>query len=153
MALKNVPNGAMKRRYQFGMLLALALAAVVAAQASQPADKPAQSAHRPGPNGLEGWTLDSPVPGSGYGDECFAFTLVIARHGHIIRRISGDPIIWRWIFWADGRQVAYETGPFHFSETCFLIRLSDGRKLDSYDCYHDLPPAKPDWVKALDATE
>jgi len=50
-------------------------------------------------------------------------------------------------------QVAYETGPFHLSETCFLIRLSDGRKLDSYDCYHDLLPAKPDWVKALDAME
>jgi hypothetical protein len=143
----------MKRRYQFGMLLALALAAVVAAQASQPADKPTQSAHRFGPDGLEGWTLDSRVPGSGYGDERFAFTLVVARHGHIIRRISGGPIIWSWIFWADGRQVAYEAGYFHFNETCFLVRLSDGRKLDSYDCYNNLPPAKPDWVKALEATE
>ena len=151
MAVKNVPNGAMKRRYQFGMFLALALAAAVATQASQPADKPTQSGHTPGPDGLEGWTLDSPVPSSGYGDERFAFTLVIARHGHIIRRISGDPIIWAWIFWADGREVAYETGPFHFGLACFLIRLSDGRKLDSYDCYHDLPPVKPDWVKALDA--
>jgi hypothetical protein len=153
MAVKNVPNGAMKRRYQFGMLLALALAAIVGAQASQPADKPTQSAHTPGPDNLEGWTLDSPVPGSGYGDERFAFTLVVARHGHIIRRIPGHPIIWKWIFWADGQQVAYDTGSFHFSETCLLIRLSDGRKLDSYDCYNDLPPVKPDWVKALDATE
>jgi hypothetical protein len=134
-------------------LLALALLALVAAQASQPADKPTASAHRPGPDGLEGWTLESSVPGSGYGDERFAFTLVIARHGHIVRRISGEPIIWKWIFWADGGQVAYETGPFHFSETCFLVRLSDGRKLDSYDCYHDLPPAKPAWVRALDASE
>jgi hypothetical protein len=135
------------------MLLAIALAAVVAAQASQPADKPTQSAHTPGPNGLEGWTLDLPVPGSGYGDERFSFTLVVARHGQIIRRISGNPIIWKWIFWADGRQVAYDTGSFHFSETCFLIRLSDGGTLDSYDCYNDLPPAKPDWVKSLDATK
>ncbi len=135
------------------MLLALALAAAVAPQASQSADRPTQSACKSGPDGLEGWTLDSPVADSGYGDERFAFTLVIARHGHIIRWISGKPIIWKWIFWADGRQVAYETGPFHFSDICFLIRLSDGRKLDSYDCYHDLPPAKPHWVKALDATE
>ena len=67
--------------------------------------------------------------------------------------ISGEPIIWTWIFWADGRQVAYETGPFHFGVTCFLVRLSDGRKLDSYDCCHDLPLAKPDWVKALEATK
>jgi hypothetical protein len=143
----------MKQRFQFGVLVALALAAVAAAQASQPTNGTTQSAHRPGPDGLEGWTLDSPVPNSGYGDERFAFTLVIARHGHIIRRISGAPIIWSWTFWADGRQIAYETGPFHFSVTCLLIRLSDGREIDSYDCYHDLPPAKPDWVKALDATE
>lgn len=90
---------------------------------------------------------------SGYGDERFAFTLVIARHGHVIRRVTGEPIIWKWIFWADGRQVAYETGAFHFSDTCYLLRLSDGRKLDSYDCYHEVPLAKPDWVKALDAAE
>jgi hypothetical protein len=152
MAVKNVPNGAMKRRYQFGMLLALALVAVTVV-AAQPADKPIQSAHTPGPDGLEGWTLDSPVPDSGYGDQRFAFTLVVARHGHIIRRISGEPIIWTWIFWADGSQVAYKTGSFHFNETCLLIRLSDGRKLNSYDCYNNLPPAKPDWVKALNATE
>ena len=143
----------MKRRCRCGTLLALFLPVMAAAQASQPADKPTQSEHRLGRDGLEGWTLESRVLNSGYGDERFAFTLVIARHGHIIRRISGKPIIWKWIFWADGRQVAYETGAFHFSETCFLIRLSDGRKLDSYDCYNGLPPAKPDWVKALDATE
>jgi len=142
----------MKRRHQLGTLLALALAAAGAAQTSDPADRPTRSAHKPGPGGLEGWTLDSPVPDSGYGDERFAFTLVVARHGHVIRRITGDPIIWSWIFWADGRQVAYETGALHFSDTCVLIRLSDGRKLDSYDCYDDLPPAWPAWVKALEAT-
>src|SRR5882724_5523736 len=118
----------MKRRYQLGLLTAVSLAAIVVARASQPSVQPVQSAHRPGPNGLEGWTLDAPVSGSGYGDESFAFTLVVARHGHIIRRISGEPIIWSWIFWADGRQVAYETGSFHFSGTCFLIRLTDGRR-------------------------
>ena len=153
MAPRNVPYNARKRGYQFGLLLAVALAGVVAAQEPQPADKPSQSAHRPGPGGLEGWTLDWPVPDSGYGDERFAFTLVIARYGHIIQRISGDPIIWRWTFWSDDRQIAYETGSFHFNDTCFLIRLSDGRQLDSYDCYHDLPPAKPDWVRALETTE
>lgn len=143
----------MKPRHRFGMLLALALATIVAAQAAQPGDKPTPSAHRPGPNGLEGWTLDSSVPGSGYGEERFAFTLVIAHHGRIIRRIAGEPIIWKWIFWADGRQVAYETGAFHFTDNCHLIRLSDGRRLASYDCYHDLPPSKPDWVKALNAAD
>jgi hypothetical protein len=71
----------MKRRYQPAMLLALALAGVVAAQAIEPAAKPIQSAHRT------------------------------------------------------------------------VVRLADHRKLDSCDCYHYLPPAKPDRVKALDATQ
>lgn len=142
----------MRQQYPLAILLALALA-VIAPTEAQPADKTSQSAHKAGPGELEGWTLDAPVPDSGYGDEHFAFTLVIARHGHTIRRISGEPIIWKWPFWAGGRQVAYETGAFHFSDNCYLIRLSDGRKLDSYGCYHNLPRAKPDWVKALDATE
>jgi hypothetical protein len=91
------------------------------------------------------------VPGSGHGDERFAFTLVVARGGHVIRRIRGKPIIWHWTFWADGRELAYETGPFHFGGACYLIRLSDGRQVDSYDCYQDPPPGQPDWVKALEA--
>jgi hypothetical protein len=143
----------MKRGFFFAMFLALIIAAVATSQVAPSSNQPTESEHRPGPNGLEGWTLNLPVPDSSYGDERFAFTLVIARHRHVIRRISGDPIIWKWIFWADGRQVAYETGPFHFGMTCFLIRLSDGHRLDSYDCYHYLPPAEPDWVKALDATK
>jgi hypothetical protein len=142
----------MKRRRNFGILLAFALAVVAAPQAPQRADKPTESAHRSGPNGLEGWTLDWPVPDSGYGDERFAVTLVIARHSHVIRRVSGDSFIWRWIFWADGRQLAYETGPLHFSAACYLVRLSDGHQLDSYDCYHDEPPQQPEWVKALEAS-
>jgi hypothetical protein len=59
---------------RFGMLLALALAAIVASQASR-ADKPTESVHVPGPDGLEGWTLNWPVPDLGYGDERFAFSL------------------------------------------------------------------------------
>ena len=138
-------------RLNFGMLLALAIAAAAAAPAAEPSDKPTPSAHRLGPHGLAGWTLDSPIPNSGYVDQRFSLTLVIARRGHVVRRIPGEPIIWKWIFWADGKQIAYETGAFHFTDNCYLMRLSDGRRLRHYDCYHDLPPAKPDWVKALNA--
>ena len=135
------------------MLLALALASAAVAQEPQPGVKPSESVHEHGPGGLEGWTLEWTVPGSEYGDERFAFTLVIARDGQIIRRIAGDPIIWSWIFWSDGQQIAYETGPFHFKDTCLLIRLADGHQLDSYDCYHEQPLAKPDWVRALEASK
>jgi hypothetical protein len=121
--------------------------------AARSAEKPTESEHRRGPHGLEGWTLDAPVPDSGYGDERFAFTLVLARDGHVLHRIGGDPFIWKWLFWADGRQVAYETGPFHFGMTCILVDVRSGRKMSSYDCYHELPVNAPEWAKALESAE
>ena len=112
--------------------------------------KPSESEHTKGPNGLEGWTLDSPVPGSGYGDEKLPLTLVVARNGRILHRIPGDAFVWKWIFWADGRQVAYESGPLHFGLACVLYDLKKGRELSRVDCYHGLPQDAPDWVRALE---
>lgn len=116
---------------------------------AQPAGKPTESKHVSGPHGLEGWTLDSPVPESNYGDEPFSFTLVIARNGKVLHRIKGAPIIWKWMFRADGAQVAYETGPFHFSMMCVLTEVKTGRTLQTFDCYHGLPENAPGWVTAL----
>jgi len=112
---------------------------------------PTKSDYIQGPHGYEGWTLNSPVPGSGYGDEKLPLTLVVARNGHILRRISGDGFVWNWIFWADGRQVAYESGPLHFGLACVLYDLKKGRELSRVDCYHDLPQNAPDWVRALES--
>jgi hypothetical protein len=134
----------------------LAIAVPMLAQSARKpsgADKPTESEHRRGQHGLEGWTLNSPVPDSGYGDEQFAFTLVVARDGRVLRRIAGEPFVWRWMFWADGWQVAYEAGPFHFSMTCVLTDVRTGRKISSFDCYHELPANAPNWVKALEAAE
>ena len=78
-----------------GVAAILATGLLLFAQAS---DKPEESKHRTGPHGLEGWTLDSPAPDSGYGDERFAYTLVLARNGRVLQRIEGDPIIWSWTF-------------------------------------------------------
>lgn len=116
---------------------------------AQPAGKRTESKHVSGPHGLEGWTLDSPVPESNYGDEPFSFTLVIARNGKVLHHIKGAPIIWNWMFWADGTQVAYETGPFHFGMWCVLAEVKTGRTLDTIDCFHGPPEDAPDWVKAL----
>ena len=114
------------------------------------ATKPTESEHTKGPHGLEGWTLNWPVPGSNYGDQRFAFTLVLARNGHLIHRVQGDPIVWNWMFWSDGRQVAYETGPFHFSMSCVLIDTKSGRRVDTIDCWQELHVDAPDWAKALE---
>ena len=118
---------------------------------TKPAEKPSETEHIQGPNGMEGWTEDWSIPGSGYGDEKLPTTLVVARHGHILR-IEGNGFVWNWIFWADGRQVAYESGPLHFGLSCILYDLRRGREIRSIDCYHDLPPNAPDWVLKLEAS-
>lgn len=133
----------------FKVLGLIAILAVSSPLVSQTKNKPAESEHRTGPHGLEGWTLEWPWPDSSYGDERFAFTLVLARNGHRIRRIGGAPIIWKWMFWADGRQVAYETGPLHFGMSCVLADAKTGRQLEILDCYHKLPAHVPAWVTAL----
>jgi hypothetical protein len=122
-----------------------------APHSARPDSKPTKSDYIKGPHGLEGWTLNSPVPGSGYGDQKLPLTLVLARNGHILHRINGDGFIWRWMFWADGLQVTYESGPLHFGLACVLYDLKRGREVDRIDCYHDLPADAPDWVRALEA--
>ncbi|MFC4524356.1 hypothetical protein [Cupriavidus pinatubonensis] len=125
-----------------GMLLLSG--AALAHQPSQ-ADEPSESAHRAGPNGLEGWTVIYPSPdGQGY-----PTTLVIAQRGHVIRRIHGDPLVGKWMFWEDGRQVAYHTGSLHFNMGGVLVDIASGRQLANLDCYHELAEDAPAWEKAL----
>lgn len=111
-------------------------------------EKPIQSAHVAGPNDLEGWTESvtleevadqGPLP----------VALVIARHGKVVRRIDGSPFLWNWKFQPDGKRVAYETGPLHFSVTCVLADIRTGKELESVDCYQ--PPARmPPWAEELE---
>jgi hypothetical protein len=75
---------------------------------------------------------------------------MLARRGHVFRRISGSPFLWNWIFWDGGRQVAYEAAPLHFGKICILVDISTGRELASYDCYYEPPDRAPSWVKALE---
>jgi hypothetical protein len=110
-------------------------------------ERPTESQHRRGPDGLEGWTLSYAIPG--HASDRYPEALVIARHGRVVRRISGAPFVWNWIFWAEGRQIAYETGPLHFGMLCTLADLATGRELASYDCFHELPANAPEWEKAL----
>lgn len=58
--------------------------------------------------------------------------------------------MWDWIFWADGKQVAYESGPKHFSLDCVLFDLNKRREVARVDCFHDLPANAPAWAKALE---
>ncbi len=112
--------------------------------------KPIESRHRQGSHGLSGWTLSETAPG----DESqgpMPFTLVISRDGHTLRSIKGDPFVWQWMFLADGKQVAYQTGPLHFSLECVLLDVRSGKERARYDCFKDpLPASAPAWVKQLE---
>lgn len=126
----------------------LLLAGAALAQASR-ADKPIQSAHRMGPNGLEGWTESYPLADG----QSAPADLLIAQQRHVIRRIQGDPFVWRWMFWANGKQVAYETGSLHFNMACMLVDIASGRQLAKLDCYRELAEDAPAWEKALRNTK
>jgi hypothetical protein len=106
------------------------------------------SAHRAGPAGLDSWTLKYGVPDLNQGP--LPGTLVVARNGRVVRRIEGDPFVWRWVFLDGGQQIAYETGPLHFGMSCVLLDLASGKRMADFDCYHDLPAGAPAWVSALE---
>lgn len=108
--------------------------------------------HRTAPGGIEGWTLNGPIDLDGYRDDKFPFILVIARHGKVIHRLPGDGFIWQWAFLNDGQDVAWESGPLHFSATCYLYQIATWKELDEYDCYHNTPEPIPDWVIALESS-
>jgi hypothetical protein len=118
-------------------------------QARTTDEKPVESEHRKGPNGWEGWTLLSSIPNDA--TQQYAFTLVLARNGKVIRRISGDPLVWNWMFWAEGEQVAYESGPLHFGMSCILADIKTGQQLGNVDCYHELKKNAPEWAVKLES--
>jgi len=129
--------------------LALLLVATMGTgQSTSTGDQPTTSAHIKGPDGLEGWTIDRPLPDRP--NETFPTTLVIARNGRFIRSAKGDPFVWHWLFWDNGRKVAYESGPLHFALSCSLMSLATGKTLSSYDCFHRVPDVAPDWLKTLE---
>ena len=107
-----------------------------------------KSSHRNGPRGLEGWTLLVPTENQG----ALPVTLVIARDKKIVHTFPGDGFVWNWIFLNSGQQVAYESGPLHFSMACILADIRTGKEQAKFDCFSEpLPENAPDWVKQLEA--
>ena len=109
--------------------------------------KPLASPHCKGPGGLEGWTLLYEMPDELYHSEDsgnrLPLALVVEKDGHSIRKIDGDPIVWKFVF-VDDQKVAIETGPLHFGMSCLLIDLKSGKPLEEENCYDD-PPKQPQY--------
>jgi hypothetical protein len=114
---------------------------------AQTGDKPIESAHIAGPNGLEGWTLSEEIADHGP----LPTALVIARKGRVVRRIPGNHFLWKWRFESNGELVAFESGPLHFAMNCLLVDITSGKQVAEYDCFHELPQDAPKWVKELES--
>jgi len=115
-------------------------------QLARPNGPPAESTHSAGPNGLSGWTLRDNFDG----DE-LSTVLLIARQGKVVRRIQGNPIVWRWMFTADGKRVAYESGPLHYGLiTCYLTDIQSGKEVANFDCSRN-DSGIPNWVVRLES--
>jgi hypothetical protein len=108
-----------------------------------------ESPHIKGPHGLEGWQLLYALEN---GDK-LPGTLVVSRNGKIIGKFGGGPFLWRWTFIADGKRIAFERGPLHFSMWCVLADLRTAKELNNVDCfqYPEKPPKGgwPSWVDEL----
>lgn len=103
-----------------------------------------------GPDGLVGWKVNYLLDNK----EVVSDALIIARNGKRIRKIHGDPLVWTWMFTEDGKSIAFESGPLHFSMACVLIDIASGMELARIDCFH-YPDKAPDggwpaWITKLE---
>ncbi len=77
-----------------------------------------------------------------------AFTLVLYRNAHIVRRISGDPIVWDWKFERGGKAVAYSTGSRDGgANECLLVDVDSGNVLG--DWLTSSSSDSPSWAEQL----
>jgi hypothetical protein len=79
-------------------------------------------------------------------------TLVVWRGGAVIRRFRTEQIFWSWAFVADGKHVAYHTGPLHGERTshCELRNVSNGRLVAQWSGDLDDSIRRPEWTAGLD---
>jgi len=104
----------------------LQVLALLAALSSACASGAGESERTTGPHGLVGWKTSHVLENGNEVSE----TLSIARHGKLIRKIHGDPFVWRWMFRNDGKSLAYESGPLHFSMICVQVDVATGKEID-----------------------
>jgi hypothetical protein len=109
---------------------------------------------RTAPDGVtKGWIIAYPWPDQTETSQLWRTipgTLVIARHGHVIRRITAGPSIRNWDFWMGGRQVVFETGPLHGPTDCVRADARTGKVLETWPGCDNLPENAPAWAKAAD---
>ena len=103
---------------------------------------------RKAPDGTVGWLAEYKVDGRSYP---FAGTLIIWRAGKIIRRFQTGQSFYSWMFYAQGKQVAYHVGPLHgeLKSHCELHDATSGRLLAVWDGDLESGSNRPAWTKGL----
>lgn len=100
------------------------------------------------PDGTVGWLADFHVETVSYP---VAGTLIVWRTGKIIRRFPTAQVFYSWTFHAQGKQVAYHTGPLHGERMahCELHDVASGRTLAVWDGDLRLRDNRPAWTEGL----
>jgi len=132
-----------------GVMMVLVMGAA-AAQRPQRDRGGVQELRQVAPDGVtEGWilTYDNPDPDRAW--ERIGGTVVVARHGKVMRK--WELMVRDWTFWAGGRDVAVEAGPLHGPAHCFLFSVKTGKQIEAFPgyCTEERPDA-PAWVRALE---
>jgi hypothetical protein len=122
----------------------------MASRAAGPKQHVEKDMQKTAPDGItEGWVLTYDNPEHGQEWRRIPGTLVIARHGKVIRQWDITTVR-NWDFWNGGREVIYEAGGMHGPADCFRVSVETGKELASFpNCTFDVPN-KPDWVKVLE---
>jgi hypothetical protein len=101
----------------------------------------------------KGWLVESPWPDQDDASQRWrtvAWTLVIAKHGKVVRKIQAAQSFWSWGFWNGGREVVVQEGPPHGATWFMRMDVKSGKKLETWD--GDIEGGNaPAWVKAAAA--
>lgn len=81
-----------------------------------------------------GWLDMYPLPGADFNYPTPGPLVVLDQSKKLHYFRAGPQSIFEWCFVPGGAEVAYETGPLHFSDEAdfFLRRISDGRLLATF---------------------
>ncbi len=101
----------------------------------------------------KGWLIEYPWPDKDDISQTWRRipgTLVISRHGRVIRRFEADQAFRAWNFWNRGREVVVEEGRLHGPSVFERFDLRSGRKLETWAGDGGESEA-PNWVRAVDS--
>jgi hypothetical protein len=140
------------------MLLAVGAVPALWGQGATVVKKPFRDDFKTATDGVtKGWLVEIPWPDQDDVSQSWRTipaTLVIARHGKVVRKFSAASSFWSWNFWNGGREVVVQVGgALHGNSSFARWDVRSGKELESWDgdIYGDIykeADKAPAWVKA-----